>query len=107
MFQGSSRDEFEPSLSRRKTKKPARANGLFGVCALMVGGRSDGQLMWPLRYRVKVVGMTTWANTLAAAKERVRTLGRENRDNVLDPEKNLHPGVWHDYADKLHAFQAK
>ena len=51
--------------------------------------------------------MTTWNNALAAAEEHVRKLGRENRANVLNPEKNSRPGVWHDYADEEHPFKAR
>ena len=99
--------EIEPALPRRKAKKLARADGLFGVCAPMVGGRPDGRLMRPLRYRGKVVGMTTWNNALEAAEELVRKLGREDRANVLDLEKNSRPGVWHKYADERNPFKAR
>lgn len=41
--------EHELAVPRQNPKHPACANGIFGVCAPLVGGRAEGRLMRPLR----------------------------------------------------------
>ena len=85
-----------------KAKNPARADGIFGVCAPFPSGgrRQEGRRMAPLRYTGKVVGINTYERALKNEIERVRQLGLVNRANIADPDKRSRPGVWHDHVDE-------
>ena len=78
---------MEQAQPHRKAKHPARADGLFGVCALMVGGRAQGRTMKPICYRGKVFGMTAWKDVLVAVEELARKKGQDDRKNIADPTK--------------------
>lgn len=99
--------ELEPVIPRQKPMHPARADGLFGVCTPMVGGRAEGCKMRPLRYRGKVVGITNWDDALAALEERARKMGRDNREKLKDPFSKSRPGVWLNYTDEPHPYEAR
>ena len=61
--------------------------------------------MRPLRYRGKVVGIATYERGLRAEFERVRELGRVNRQQVADPTSKSRPGVWYDHADADNPYE--
>ena len=82
-------------------------SGTFSQFYLQSIVQQFSQLGQQHKYRGKVVEMRTWKNALAAAKEHVRKLGRENQANVLDPRKNSHPGVWHNNVNEPHPFRAR
>ena len=92
---------LDEQIPRPRAKNPARANGLFGVCAPMAGGgrRQVGRRMKPLRYDGMVVGMKQYAVEIEREIERVRKLGLENRENVADPNKRSRPGMWYHHVD--------
>ena len=98
---------LDDPVPQPKAKNPARADGLFGVCATIpVGGRRrEGRRMKPYRYRGKVVGMATYERGLAAEIERVREKGLENRRRIADPNTNSRPGVWHDHCDAENPYE--
>ena len=92
---------LEPCKPRPKAKNPARADGIFGVCATIPRGgrRRVGRRMKPLRYKGKVVGIAHHARRLEQEVERVRQLGLKNRANVADPNnKTARPGVWYNHV---------
>lgn len=92
---------LDAPVPRPRAKNPARADGIFGVCAPIPRGgrRQEGRRMRPCRYRGKVVGVLHYAAALAAEIERVRKLGLRNREKVADPTQNSRPGVWFDHVD--------
>ena len=71
--------ELEPQIPRRKPKNPARADGIFGVCATTPLGRRrlEGRSMVPYRYRKKVIGMSAFDKAQEKEFERVREMGRK------------------------------
>ena len=98
---------LEQQVPQPKPKNPARADGLFGVCATipMGGRRLEGRRMTPLRYRGRVVGIAAYERALAAEIARVRQLGRENRDKMADPNVRSTKGVWHNHADAENPYE--
>ena len=91
---------LDAPVPRPRAKHPARADGMFGVCAPFEAGgrRQKGKRMRPIRYKGIVVGMKQFAVELLKEQARVRALGLKNRANVADPEKNSRPGQWYDHC---------
>ena len=81
---------LEPSVPQRKAKNPARADGIFGVCASIPQGgrRRRGRRMRPKRYQGLVVGMKTYSAALEAELEPVRKLGMANQAKYYNPDTN-------------------
>ena len=93
---------LEPQIPYRKPKNPARADGIFGVCAPtpLGGRRREGRRMAPCRYRGKVIGMAAYEKALLAEFERVRALGRNAR------EKGTR-SVWLDHIHTINPYEAR
>ena len=71
--------ELEPKKVRRKPKNPARADGIFGVCATTpIGGRKlEGRSMVPFRYRKKIIGMAAYDKALKVEFAKVAAMGEK------------------------------
>ena len=67
---------LEPPMPCHKPKNPARADGIFGICAPTPPGgcRREGRRMMPCRYRNMIIGMATFAKAQEAEFERVNIL---------------------------------
>ena len=63
------------------------------------GRRLEGRRIAPFRYRGRVVGIAAYERALAAEVERVRALGKKNRENVADPTKKSTRGAWYDHVN--------